>query len=270
MAGNIIAASSPANAWLFSGYQGTAGPHEVALGWNGQKWTTHAFPLWSTINAAAVFSRTNVWGFGQINLAKQVPLVVRFNGQTWRKVPVPVVPRAASAVSATDLWIVGPKVKSSAQHPVFAVARWNGRAWHEVTLPHLRLPAGSLLWNAGILALTRTNVWVTGWLAKAQGVFPGYVLLHLTAHGWTRIQVPFPPGSLTAMTRDGRGGLELTATVGASQYFYHYLHGRWTRQRAPSPAGDTTSLTPYPGHRARRRAGPAARCSREETARARC
>jgi hypothetical protein len=242
MAGNIIAASSPTNAWLFSGYQGNAGPHEVALGWNGQAWATHAFPLWSTINAAAVFSRTNVWGFGQINQGRPAPLAVRFDGQKWRKVQVPVVPQAASAVSATDLWIVGPKVRSSPQHPVFAAERWAGRAWHEVTLPHLALPAGSALANTDILALSRTNVWVTGLLAKGQGVFPGYVLLHLTAHGWTRIHVPFPAGSLTAITRDGRGGLELTATAGVSQYFYHYLNGHWTRQLAPSPAGDITQL----------------------------
>ena len=242
MAGNIIAASSPANAWLFSGYQGTAGPHEVALGWNGHAWTTHAFPLWSTINAAAVFSRTNVWGFGQVNQGTPTPLVVRFDGQTWRKVHVPLVPQGASAVSATDLWMVGPKVRSSPQHPVFGAARWDGRTWHEVTLPHLALPAGSVLWNTAILAMTRTNVWVTGWLAKGRGVFPGYVLLHLTAHGWTRIHVPFPAGSLTAITRDGRGGLELTATAGVGQYFYHYLNGHWTRQLAPSPAGDITQL----------------------------
>jgi hypothetical protein len=242
MAGNIIAASSETNAWMFSGYQGTAGPHEVALGWNGQQWTTHAFPLWSTINAAAVFSRTNVGGFGQVNQGPPAPLAVRYNGHAWRKVSVPVVPQGASAVSATDLWIVGPKVRSSAQRPVFAAARWDGRAWNEVTLPHLTLPAGAVLWNSDIVALARSDVWVTGWLAKGQGVFPGYVLLHLTAHGWSRVHVPFPPGSLTAITRDGKGGLEMTATAGVSQYFYHYLNGHWTRQQAPSLTGHTTQL----------------------------
>jgi hypothetical protein len=158
------------------------------------------------------------------------------------QVPAPLIPQGASALSASDIWFVGPKVQSSPRRPVFAAARWDGRSWHTVTLPHLTLPAGSLVWNSDILALSPTSVWVTGWLAKGQGVFPGYVLLHLTAHGWTRIHVPFPPGSLTAISRDGRDGLELTATAGVSQYFYHYLNGHWTRQLAPSPAGDLTQL----------------------------
>lgn len=246
LAGDVVAASSETNAWVFADDQGSAGPNAVALGWNGHKWRTHAFPLWSAFNAAAVFSSTNVWAFGQNINGKQTPLVVRYNGHAWRKVSVPLIPQGASAISPTDIWTVGPTVQSVGKPtaPVFAAARWNGHRWHELRLPHLALPKGAVLWGSDVLALSRTNVWVSGWLAKGQGVFPGYVLLHLTAHGWKRIRVPFPAGSLTAITRDGRGGIELTVTSDTSirEYFYHYLNGHWTRQLAPSSAHHITQL----------------------------
>jgi hypothetical protein len=245
MAGNVIAASSPTNAWLFSGYQGAAGPHAVALGWNGLTWSTHAFSLWSNINAAAVFSRHSAWAFGSRDNGLK-PLAARFDGHTWQKVRAPLIPQGASALSPRDIWIVGPKTGSLASgRPVFAAARWDGSAWHEVTLPTLSLPKGDSLAETDILALTRTNVWVSGFLSAGEGVAPGYVLLHLTAHGWRRVHVPFPAGSLTALTRDGAGGLWLTAQAdtSAAQFFLHDVGGHWTRQRAPGVAGHTTQLS---------------------------
>ena len=60
--------------------------------------------------AAAVFSRTDAWAFGEISSASSAssrPYVVRFNGRRWLRVPSPLVPQAASAVAPDDMWTVG-------------------------------------------------------------------------------------------------------------------------------------------------------------------
>jgi hypothetical protein len=98
--------------------------------------------------------------------------------------------------------------------------------------------------STGILALSRTNVWVTGALEAGRGAAPGFVLLHLTAAGWHRVTVPFPAGTLSGISGDGHGGIWLTAPALASpsEYFLHFAGGRWTRQLAPSTRGGVTQM----------------------------
>lgn len=71
------------------------------------------------------------------------------------------------------------------------------------------------------------------------------MLLHLTATGWHRVHVPYPAGSLMAITRAGSGGIEVTqqADTSAKQYFLHYRSGHWSSQLAPGRSGFTTQLS---------------------------
>jgi hypothetical protein len=174
-----------------------------------------------------------------------VPLVARYNGKRWRTVIAPVIPQGASALSPTDIWVVGPKPAARPVAPPFAVARWDGHAWHKLNFPHLSLPKGTGLNDASILVISRSSIWVACSLAAGRGVAPGFVLLHLTAHGWNHVHVPFPPGSLTAITRDGRGGPVPTETADTSpdNYILHYFRGHWTRQSAPSPPHFLTEVS---------------------------
>jgi hypothetical protein len=243
IAGDLVGASSESNAWVFGDYQASAGPFAVALGWNGTRWSKYSFPLWSSFNATAVFGPASAWAFGENALTRQ-PFVVRFNGHAWRKAAVPVVPQGASALSPSGIWIVGPRSPARPGTSTFAVARWDGSSWHTVNLPRLSLPKGTALLSTDILALSRTNVWVTGSLAAGRGAAPGFVLLHLTAGGWRRVAVPFRPGTLSGISRDGHGGIWLTAPALTSplSYFLHYAGGRWTRQLAPSTRGGVTEM----------------------------
>ena len=243
IAGNLVGASSGTNAWVFGGYQGVAGPFEVALGWNGTTWSRYSFPLWSAFNATAVFGPADAWAFGENVLSGQ-PFVVRFDGHAWAKAAVPVVPQGASALSPSAIWIVGPRPPAAPGTQTFAVARWDGSSWHTVDLPRLSLPSGTALLSTDILALSRNDVWVTGTLQAGRGVAPGFVLLHLTRGGWQRVTVPFPPGTLSGISGDGHGGIWLTAPTltTANQYFLHYAGGRWNRQLAPSTPGGVTQM----------------------------
>jgi hypothetical protein len=243
IAGDLVGASSPSNAWVFGDYQASAGPFAVALGWNGTRWSKYSFPLWSSFNATAVFGPASAWAFGE-SITSGRPFVVRFNGRAWRKATVPVVPQGASALSASAIWIVGPRPPARPGASTFAVARWDGSSWHTVNLPRLSLPRGTALMSTDILALSRTNVWVTGSLAARMGAAPGFVLLHLTPGGWRRVAVPFSPGTLSGISGDGHGGIWLTAPALTSpeEYFLHYAGGRWTRQLAPSTRGGVTEM----------------------------
>jgi hypothetical protein len=243
IAGDVIGASSESNAWVFGNYQGTAGPFEVALGWNGTSWSKHRFALGSSVSATAVFGPSNVWAFGE-NIMTGQPLAVRFDGHTWHTTTVPVVPQGASALSPSGIWIVGPRSPAKAGAATFAVARWGGSSWHTTDFPQLKLPQGASLQTTNILALSRNNVWVTGALGAGQGAAPGFVLLHLTASGWHQVTVPFTPGGLSGISGDGHGGIWLTelALTSADEYFLHYAGGQWTQQLAPSTPGDVTEM----------------------------
>jgi len=59
----VISASSATNAWLFAD---TAASTARASRWNGRRWTSFRFPRELRITAAAVFSRTDVWAFGEL------------------------------------------------------------------------------------------------------------------------------------------------------------------------------------------------------------
>lgn len=242
IAGDLVGASSESNAWVFGDYQASASPFAVALGWNGTRWSKYSFPLGSSFNATAVFGPANAWAFGES--ASGQPFVVRFNGHAWRKAAVPVVPQGASALSPSGIWIVGPRPAARPGARGFAVARWDGSSWHAVNLPRLSLPKGTGLLSTDILALSRTNVWVTGSLFAGRGAAAGFVLLHLTPRGWRRVTVPFPAGTLSGISGDGHGGIWLTAPALTSQYSYflHYAGGRWTRQLAPSTRGGVTEM----------------------------
>jgi hypothetical protein len=76
--------------------------------WNGSRWASFRFPGEVRTYAAAVFSRTDVWAFGEIfnaSSASSRPYVVRFAGRRWLRVPSPLVPQDAAAVAPNDIWM---------------------------------------------------------------------------------------------------------------------------------------------------------------------
>ena len=94
--------------------------HHPVSRWNGSRWASFRFPRQLLTTAAAVFSRTDVWAFGEKfipSTASSRPYVVRFTGRRWLPVPSPLVPQAASAVAPDDIWTVGPLTGMSAASP---------------------------------------------------------------------------------------------------------------------------------------------------------
>src|SRR5215468_645926 len=241
----VVEADSAADAWVFAGTSGGVKDFTDALHWNHGRWTTTRFVNWSAVTSAAVFSPSNAWAFGMVILPKFRLLAERYNGKGWRNVTMPVVPEGTSALGPRDIWAVGPVTPASAK-PVDAIANWNGTSWRSVRFPRLRLGTGVSIVNPNVVALSRNNVWVASSLGKGMGIFPGALLLHWNGSRWRHVRTPFPTEEVGPLTRDGHGGIWISA-IGSSKglhaCFYHYSHGAWTRVRVPTVPANTTQIS---------------------------
>jgi len=241
----VVEADSAADAWVFAGTNGSVNDFTDALHWNHGRWTTTRFVNWSSVTSAAVFSPSNAWAFGVVILPKFRLLAERYNGKAWRNVTMPVVPEGTSALGPRDIWAVGPVTPASAKS-ADAIANWNGTSWRSVRFPRLRLGAGVSIVNPNVVALGRNNVWVASSLGKGMGIFPGALLLHWNGSRWRHVRTPFPTEEVGPLTRDGHGGIWISAfgsSKGLPAYFYHYSHGTWRRVRVPTVPANTTQIS---------------------------
>lgn len=241
--GGAVIAGAGKTVWAFA-QEGSG--NVVALSRTAHGWTSYPFARNSAVNAAAVFSRTDAWSFGEIFAPKMSAYVRRFNGKKWTGVATPIVPDGASAVSASDIWAVGQTVKSlGSRDQVFAAAQWTHGKWRQLNFPRLRLPKGASVTFPQVAALGSANVWVDFQLQKGMGAYPGAILLHYDGRKWAQVSVPYKSTfALTSLVADGHGGIWIAATTdsGLLQYVYHLRAGHWSRQLMPSVTGDGTQV----------------------------
>jgi hypothetical protein len=238
----LVSGNSAANAWVFT--NSNAGSYTRALEWNDSRWADFRFPNWSSINAAAVFSRTDTWAFGEIEKDLLLPYVVRFNGRQWRRVSSPVIPQAASALAPDDIWTVGPMTKPSAGFAL-AAAHWNGQSWRTLKFPPTPLPPGVSTDPGGIVALSARDVWADLGLSTDTNTYPGIILLHWNGKRWTRVKVPYATSLVGDITGNGRSGIWIFAAGPAPSlltYLYNLRKGRWARQQVPAKRDNFTAL----------------------------
>lgn len=241
----VISASSAANVWVFGD---TVDLATRVSRWNGSSWAGFRFPRQLRMYAAAVFSRTDVWAFGEIfnpSTVSSRPYVVRFTGRRWLPVPSPLVPQAASAVAPDDIWTVGTLTGTG---EVWAAAHWNGSSWRTLRFPRLppAVAARAVIGNASIQAFSARDAWVDIGLTTATASY-GIIVWHWNGHAWSRVPVPYRTQAAGAISGDGRGGIwmyaiGLPAPAGAGTYLYRYSHGRWSRQPAPALGGVATEM----------------------------
>jgi hypothetical protein len=147
------------------------------LHWNGLRWRQVPYPTTGYVPAAALhgqeprgvfvqltavtaLSADDIWAVGSYEAAiccraGTGPVIVHWDGQSWRRVPSPNIPGSAransggieltgvSAVSAHDIWAVG----------VLGIEHWDGRRWRIV-----RSPQGA----SGVAAISSHDVWAMG------------------------------------------------------------------------------------------------------------
>jgi hypothetical protein len=124
-----IAALSGSYAWTFAGLFTARGLGSYALLRTGNRWQTFTLAHDSQLTSAVVFSRTSAWAFGSVGTAGYA---IRFNGKTWRRVKIPVVPQATAAPRPDNIWAVGaPATAATGKSPrIFMLAHWTGQMDH--------------------------------------------------------------------------------------------------------------------------------------------
>lgn len=252
-----VAASSGSDAWIFPGADAPLGlnlaAHDYALRWNGRAWLRSSFPARLIVTAAAAFSPAGAWAFGLVYRSADVtaPYAARFTGRTWHHVRLPGAVDALSVLSASDMWAVGPTVKTASLSPgrqVLIAMHWNGRSWHTVRLPRIKLASSPTLITAA--ASGPDDLWCAYLApAKSRGAAGRISLLRWNGARWSGITVPASirdSHGIEAMAQDGADGIWLLADVeidyGQFEYWYHYGHGLWSRILVASPRGYSAQM----------------------------
>lgn len=235
--GNLEAASAPAakDIWAVSEETG------YLLHFNGSAWSVaKRFTEGLVATGVTAFGPRNVWVFGTTGFGPGLG-TWHLHGTTWTQVTgLGGSITTASALSASDIWAIGSKV-----NPQDAIVRYQGSGWKQVTSKAL---SGGQFNN--ILALSSTNVWVSG--VKAGTETP--LLVHLHGTTWTAVTVPFKL-NLGAMTSDGHGGLWMTSGALPPTNRSWAVHlaisstgaRTWTRQLLTSGGGGVFDITRIPG-----------------------
>lgn len=230
-----VGSSSARNAWVFPTVDQGAGVESFALHWNNGRWTSTRLPAGATIYDTAVFSPDDAWAFGFIGTGSHAaPYDVRFQGHLWRRLSLPGAPEAVSALSADNMWAVGPSaatVAKPASRQITLAMHWNGRAWSAVRVPVPVLPRGGGLDDA-IAAAGADSLWIGYIDFDRSGNLVSNGMLHWDGARWHRLTLPAHfTFFLNSMAQDGHGGLFICSPVG----IYHYSTGHWTSQQLPGP-----------------------------------
>jgi len=243
-----VAASSPANAWVFANATKGSVDYTVAQHWTGKRWAKPvAFQASAAITTAVTSGPRDAWAFGQLQTASPQAYAVHFNGAKWARIPFPLYAQAASALSAGNIWVVGSWAGKAGKSSPFGVEHLTGGTWHTVSVPPLRLPKGAMVQPSNVVADGPDDVWAAGFLGAGMGVTPGIVLLHWNGKAFVQVTAPYPVTGPYSVGGDGDGGFWLSGTeygkTSFRNYLYHYSGGRWTRIPVPNEPKNITQVS---------------------------
>jgi hypothetical protein len=260
-----VAASSAADVWVFtSSGEPKAGPLVGRWAhWNGDSWTTGAFPVIKvagnnspsvTITAAAAAGQDDVWVGDtvadwdtQSGLPAQA-FLANDDGHGWQvyRLPETLVDLAGiSVVSRTDIWAAASSVPGASGVTVGSaqpseLLHWNGASWQSIQAPK------GVAADA-VLGVSARSAWVTG---EVSGQGPDHVTWIAGAAYWNGARWTIVPDvaadanflqsgyiyQLTSVAPDGQGGLwavaeayqPIVGSLPGAASLWHYTNGRWT------------------------------------------
>jgi hypothetical protein len=252
-----LGASSFRDMWLIDSPRYPSATTRV-LRWDGRKWYTQRIPAWAVYlnrsgsynTTAAVFSPASVWIFNAgLNFA------ARYNGHTWTRMRMPGYATEVSVLSQHDIWALGRRASAPGLSTAQILMHWNGKSWHVVPVPQVRLPAGTDAYVGNLVALGPADAWVLRDEMRGTAGATTTGLLHWNGRSWSRVAVPSGVSIISDVTPDGHGGLWLAGNgpKPAYKWYLYHLDGKWRRYDVPTAKGttllDLTGLSWIPGTR---------------------
>ena len=251
---NGVSGSSPSDVWAVGSLccsgrnfgRGTLTEH-----WNGSAWTIVPSPdvrlFDDRLNGVAALSPVNAWAVGDIKQSgyrSGNPLIVHWDGSSWRTAPPPSGLtgglRAVSADSAGDLWAVGDD-----GHGQGVALRLVGGTWVRVPVPHVSSDR-----LRGVKVFGPNDAWAVGDSGGST------LVLHWNGAAWSVVPSPNPDGYSNILNAvDGVSGSDLWAVgqkgqnksntgvpPGTRTLALHW-NGRTFSEIAPPNIGDQDSLS---------------------------
>jgi hypothetical protein len=176
------------NGWIFS----KSAVATKALHFTGKKWVAVTLGKFGAVVAASAVSATDIYLLTYTQSAKM--LVVRYNGRTWKSIPVPAAPAprgdhpypdAITTPSRTNVWVATDLVRSApggGGYEVNAsrVLHLDGSRWSWVKVPGTD-NTYNIAYSAGV-------VWLAGQRPLATGT--GWDFLRWNGKTWASVPVP--------------------------------------------------------------------------------
>jgi hypothetical protein len=225
----VSAAAAPANYVWVGGLKNTSPATTVIYRWNGARWTNIPLPALTYLQGITVLAWNNVWAFGTSGTVAAD--IFHWNGSRWQYYIanyVNFIPQGISASAANNVWVSGFAYSGSKE---IAVAyRWNGTAWHGVSMPHPVISAG-----ASVTAVSPSDVWIGFWDTTSAGSHAQ----HWDGAAWHTV-APSYYANVLDIVADGKGGYwfgPLAILTGST----------WTTEPQPASAGVLGYVTRIPG-----------------------
>ncbi|GLX03639.1 hypothetical protein Misp03_05660 [Microbispora sp. NBRC 16548] len=267
-AGRAVVVDQEDHLWVFTGAPDYAPDmsRSSAARWDGRSWRITDLGGGLGITRARAIG-PEVWFLARKADVGQTDATVverrRPDGR-WTDTHMPIRAESIDGRTPSDVWAVGRD--TATRQP--AAARWNGRAWTRVALPHLPLVEGlsALFWD--VLARDTRDVWAVGGVFNDTGEEqPAQWLIgHWDGREWSMDVIrddELDGTGLTEIVDDGRHGAWIEAQWG-TRLLHMDRHGRITlRQRLEDgkcEGGDVTALVSRPGTPGLRAVGTRSSC----------
>ena len=224
--------------------------------WNGRRWRSVPVALAAVtsgrLDGVAALSPSDVWAVGAVSRANlsTAPLIARWNGRHWARVPAPSVPGynfvrllAVAAHSRADAWAVGEAQNTAGQlRPL--IEHWNGRTWTLTPSPS----QGKLSYLSDVAVTPDGAAWAVG---GSFGQLSRPFIVRWTGHAWVTAVTPGSRSQveLASVTAAGPAqvwavGQATTAPSPTRPYALRWNGHQWRTTRMPStgPAQDGQEL----------------------------
>jgi len=182
------------------------------------------------------------------NGTADVPLILRWNGQTWAQVASPHPGTfgaldAVAATSASNAWAVGTFFNGTADQGF--ILHWNGTKWAQVAIPNPGGPTRDTFLNGVAAGAGSGKAWAVG--AYNNGTTDKTLILTWTGTKWAQQASPTPGSSAldsvatTAADNTWAVGAYKNSTIVAS-LILHWNGTKWAQVGSPNPSPTSNFL----------------------------